>query len=76
MEKPKVGDRVRVLPYLFKLRAFWVEWYARPEHYIGAIGDVIDPSLEEWSPMRAQQVVDPSIPEVDIKLDPEYVCQV
>ena len=50
MEKPKVGDRVRVLPFLFKLRAKWGGWYPSREEYIGAVGEVVDPAFEMYPP--------------------------
>lgn len=88
MEKPKVGDRVRVLPYLFKLRAKWGGWYPSREEYIGCVG-VVTPfedykpwkSDEDfWIPKKREDVPDidikievPYIPEIKIDLDVEYV---
>jgi hypothetical protein len=46
--KPKLGDKVRILPFLFKLKAFWNGWYPRPEHYIGRIGVIVSGDQAEY----------------------------
>lgn len=66
MERPSIGTRVRILPFLFRLRAFWRGWYARPEHYIGAVGEVVDPSFEMYPPTSSKTIMNSDIPEVEI----------
>ncbi len=73
MKKFLPGDRVRVLPFPFKLRAYWNGWYPRQESYIGCTGVVIDPEMEPRFPLGSHICLDSSVPEISITMDVNLV---
>jgi len=55
--RPKVGTRVRILPFQFKLKAYWNGWHPRREDYIGRIGTVVSgyPPVEGYEPVSIEE---------------------